>query len=122
MELRQLGHSDLKITPIGFGAWALGGGDWEFGWGAQEDQDSIEAIHAALDKGINWIDTAAIYGLGHSEEVVARALKGRANRPYVFTKCERVWDKTAVDQGFAQSRFDPPGVRGQFAPIGGGRD
>ena len=62
------------ITPIGFGAWALGGGDWQFGWGSQEDQDSIAAIHAALELGVNWIDTAAVYGLGHSEEVVARAL------------------------------------------------
>jgi aryl-alcohol dehydrogenase-like predicted oxidoreductase len=77
---------------MGFGAWALGGGDWAFGWGAQDDDDSVAAIHAALDKGINWIDTAAIYGLGHSEEVVARALKGITHRPYVFTKCERVWD------------------------------
>ncbi len=92
MQTRPLGNSDLNITPMGFGAWALGGGDWAFGWGAQDDDDSVAAIHAALDKGINWIDTAAIYGLGHSEEVVARALKGITHRPYVFTKCERVWD------------------------------
>jgi aryl-alcohol dehydrogenase-like predicted oxidoreductase len=93
MELRQLGNSDLQLTPIGFGAWALGGSGWIASWGDQDDQDSIEAIHAALDKGVNWIDTAAVYGLGHSEEVVAQALRGRANRPYVFTKCARVWDE-----------------------------
>lgn len=93
MQTRQLGNSDLHITPIGFGAWAIGGGGWEFAWGEQDDNDSISAIHAALDQGINWIDTAAVYGLGHSEEVVARALKGQSNRPYVFTKCSRVWDE-----------------------------
>jgi len=93
MEKRQLGNSDLHITPIGIGAWAMGGGGWEFSWGPQDDNESIAAIHAGLDAGINWIDTAAAYGLGHSEEVVARALKGRSNPPYVFTKCELVWDK-----------------------------
>ena len=91
MQTRQLGNSDLKITPLGIGAWAMGGAGWAFSWGHQEDQESIGAIHAALDKGLNWIDTAAVYGLGHSEEVVAQALKGRSNRPYVFTKCERIW-------------------------------
>src|SRR3984893_12081359 len=91
MQTKQLGNSDLKITPIGVGAWAMGGAGWAFAWGPQDDDESIGAIHAALDKGINWIDTAAVYGLGHSEEVVARALKGRSNRPYVFTKCERIW-------------------------------
>jgi aryl-alcohol dehydrogenase-like predicted oxidoreductase len=94
MEKRKLGSSDLEITPIGLGAWAIGGGGWEFGWGPQEDQDSIAAIHEGLDQGINWIDTAAAYGLGHSEEVVARALHGRSNRPYVFTKCSLVWNKS----------------------------
>jgi aryl-alcohol dehydrogenase-like predicted oxidoreductase len=93
MQTRQLGNSDLQITPIGIGAWAIGGGGWAFGWGPQDDAESIAAIHAALDAGINWIDTAAIYGLGHSEEVVARALKGRSKRPFIFTKCERVWDE-----------------------------
>jgi aryl-alcohol dehydrogenase-like predicted oxidoreductase len=91
MQTRQLGNSDLHLTPLGIGAWAMGGGGWAFAWGPQDDDESIGAIHAALDRGINWIDTAAVYGLGHSEEVVARALKGRSNRPYVFTKCERVW-------------------------------
>lgn len=93
MQKRQLGNSDLHITPIGVGAWAMGGGDWVFSWGHQEDKDSIEAVHAALDAGINWIDTAAIYGLGHSEEVVGRAIAGRSNRPYIFTKCGLVWDE-----------------------------
>jgi aryl-alcohol dehydrogenase-like predicted oxidoreductase len=89
--LRTLGNSDLHLTAIGFGAWAIGGGDWRFGWGPQDDKDSIDAIHRALDLGINWIDTAAVYGLGHSEEVVARALKSASSKPYIFTKCERRW-------------------------------
>jgi len=91
MQTRQLGNSDLKITPLGVGAWAMGGAGWAFSWGPQDDAESVAAIHAALDKGINWIDTAAVYGLGHSEEVVGRAVKERSDRPYVFTKCERVW-------------------------------
>src|SRR6266545_5841403 len=93
MQTKPLGNSDLLLTPIGIGAWAMGGGGWAFAWGPQDDRHSIEAIHAALDRGVNWIDTAAVYGLGHSEEVVARALEGRANRPYVFTKCGRVWNE-----------------------------
>lgn len=95
MQTRNLGNSDLAITPIGFGAWAIGGGGWAFGWGPQDDADSIAAIHEALECGINWIDTAAVYGLGHSEEVVAKALSGMPaqRRPYVFTKCARVWDE-----------------------------
>jgi len=93
MERRQLGTSNLYITPIGVGAWAIGGGDWEFSWGPQDDKDSIAAIHQALDHGVNWIDTAAVYGLGHSEEVVARAIADRHDRPYVFTKCSLVWDQ-----------------------------
>ena len=92
MEKRRLGNSDLHITPIGIGAWAIGGGGWNGSMGPQNESDSIPAIHAALDYGLNWIDTAALYGLGHSEEMVARALKGRSKKPYVFTKCERVWD------------------------------
>ena len=88
---RRLGASDMFITPIGFGAWAIGG-EWQFGWGAQDDQESVAAINRALDSGVNWIDTAAVYGLGHSEEVVGRALRGRTDRPYVFTKCQRNWD------------------------------
>jgi aryl-alcohol dehydrogenase-like predicted oxidoreductase len=98
MKTKQLGNSDLHITPIGFGAWAIGG-DWKFGWGAQDDTDSIAAIHRALELGINWIDTAAVYGLGHSEEVVARALADWPHaRPYVFTKCGMIWnDKREID-------------------------
>lgn len=90
--LKTLGNSDLKLTPIGFGAWAIGGGNWEFAWGAQDDNDSIAAIHRALELGVNWIDTAAIYGLGHSEEVIGRALKDWSGpRPLIFTKCSMRW-------------------------------
>jgi aryl-alcohol dehydrogenase-like predicted oxidoreductase len=93
MQTRKLGNSDLNITPVGFGAWAVGGGGWEYAWGPQDDKDSIEALHRALELGVNWIDTAAVYGLGHSEEVVARAVKEwRGARPYVFTKCVLAWD------------------------------
>jgi len=94
MTKKPLGNSDMELTPIGIGAWAMGGGGWKFAWGPQDDSESVAAIHAALDRGVNWIDTAAVYGLGHSEEIVARALDGRGNRPYVFTKCSRVWDET----------------------------
>jgi aryl-alcohol dehydrogenase-like predicted oxidoreductase len=83
----ELGSTGLEITKVGFGAWALGGGGWEFGWGPQDDEESIAAIHHALELGVNWIDTAAAYGFGRSEEVVGRALKGVTERPYVFTKC-----------------------------------
>jgi aryl-alcohol dehydrogenase-like predicted oxidoreductase len=93
MKTKQLGNSDLCITPIGFGAWAIGGSGWEFAWGGQDDKDSVAAIREAMDTGINWIDTAAVYGLGHSEEVVARALEGMNNRPYVFSKCSLIWDE-----------------------------
>src|SRR5437764_10804320 len=93
MNTRQLGTSNLHITPIGFGAWAIGGAGWEFAWGAQDDRDSVAAIREALDAGINWIDTAAVYGLGHSEELVARAVEGVRGRPYLFTKCGMVWDE-----------------------------
>ena len=90
--LRTLGNSDLQLTPIGFGAWAIGGGNWEYTWGPQDDNESIAAIHRALDLGVNWIDTAAIYGLGHSEEVVGRALNTYSGaRPLVFTKCSMRW-------------------------------
>jgi aryl-alcohol dehydrogenase-like predicted oxidoreductase len=93
MQTNRLGNSDMHITPIGIGAWAMGGGGWAFAWGPQDDDESVAAIHAALDAGINWIDTAAVYGLGHSEAVVARALQGRSKKPLVFTKCERVWNE-----------------------------
>jgi aryl-alcohol dehydrogenase-like predicted oxidoreductase len=90
---RALGNSDLHLTPIGYGAWAIGGGNLEFGWGAQDESESIAAIERALDSGLNWIDTAAVYGLGHSEEVVGKALKGRVKKPLVFTKCSMRWDE-----------------------------
>lgn len=94
MERRRLGSSDLEITRLGFGAWAIGGGGWTYGWGPQDDRESIAAIRRALDLGVNWIDTAAVYGFGHSEEVVAKALEGVSPRPYVFTKCGLVDDGT----------------------------
>jgi aryl-alcohol dehydrogenase-like predicted oxidoreductase len=94
VQRRKLGESELAITPIGIGAWAIGGGQWEFGWGAQDDNQSIIAINAGLDLGINWIDTAAAYGLGHSETVVSRAIQKLSIRPYVFTKCSLVWDSS----------------------------
>ncbi len=83
----ELGNTGLQITRVGFGAWAIGGGGWEFGWGPQEDEESIASIHRALEQGVNWIDTAAAYGFGRSEQVVGRALEGMRDRPYVFTKC-----------------------------------
>jgi aryl-alcohol dehydrogenase-like predicted oxidoreductase len=86
LQTTQLGHTGLEITRVGFGAWAIGGGGWEFGWGAQEDEQSVAAIRRALELGVNWIDTAAAYGFGHSEEIVGRALEGLSERPYVFTK------------------------------------
>jgi aryl-alcohol dehydrogenase-like predicted oxidoreductase len=99
MDQRRLGNSEIYITPIGVGAWAMGGGGWQWAWGPQDDTDSINAIHEALDQGMNWIDTAAVYGLGHSEEVVAQALRDRSPQPYVFTKCERVWDSKGQISG-----------------------
>jgi aryl-alcohol dehydrogenase-like predicted oxidoreductase len=96
MKSRQLGQTDMTITRIGIGAWAIGGGKWEFGWGPQDDEQSIAAIRAGLDLGINWIDTAAAYGLGHSETVVGRAIRGLQPRPYIFTKCSLVWDDSGA--------------------------
>jgi aryl-alcohol dehydrogenase-like predicted oxidoreductase len=93
MQTKQLGNSDMHLTPIGIGAWAMGGSGWAFAWGPQDDNDSVAAIREALGRGINWIDTAAVYGLGHSEEVVAKALEGVTKKPYVFTKCERIWNE-----------------------------
>lgn len=93
MLTKQLGNSDLNITSLGFGAWAIGGNGWEFGWGAQDDKESIKAIHRALEHNVNWIDTAAAYGMGHSEEVVAKALETwTGETPYIFTKCGLRWD------------------------------
>ena len=93
METRQLGADGPRLTVIGLGAWAIGGA-WEYGWGKSDDRESIAAIHRSLDLGVNWIDTAAVYGLGHSEEVVAKALEGRRDRVFLATKCVQVWDET----------------------------
>ena len=93
MHSRELGNTDMQITPIGFGSWAVGGGEWAHGWGAQNDRDSVEAIQRAVELGINWIDTAAVYGLGHSEEIVGQAIAGMQHKPYIFTKCSLVWDE-----------------------------
>jgi aryl-alcohol dehydrogenase-like predicted oxidoreductase len=93
MKISQLGSSDLWLTPIGFGAWAVGGGNWAMSWGPQDDNDSIAAIHKAIDLGVNWIDTAAIYGLGHSEEVVGKAVKQSHIKPFIFTKSGMVWNE-----------------------------
>jgi aryl-alcohol dehydrogenase-like predicted oxidoreductase len=92
---RPLGTSGLHLTPVGFGAWAAGGGGWAYGWGPQDDDESLDAMHRALGLGVNWIDTAAVYGLGHSEEVVGRLLRDlpEADRPYVFTKGGLVWNE-----------------------------
>lgn len=93
MQTRRLGNSDLMITPVGCGSWAIGGPGWDYAWGPQNDDDSLAAILRSLELGVNWVDTAAVYGLGHSEEVVARALdRWKGQRPYVFTKCGLIWD------------------------------
>jgi aryl-alcohol dehydrogenase-like predicted oxidoreductase len=107
MEKRRLGNSDFHLTRLGIGAWAIGGGGWMGSMGPQNESDSIPAIHAALGHGLNWIDTAAVYGLGHSEEVVAQALRGRGSRPYIFTKCERVWDAS----GTIRARLQAASIR-----------
>lgn len=94
MQNKRLGNSDMFLSPLGIGAWAIGGAGWAFSWSSQDDRDSVNAIHAALDAGMNWIDTAAVYGLGHSEEVVAQALNSYSGkRPFVFTKCGRNWNQ-----------------------------
>jgi aryl-alcohol dehydrogenase-like predicted oxidoreductase len=108
MQTRKLANSDLNITPVGYGAWAVGGSGWQFAWGSQDDNDSIAAIHRALELGVNWIDTAAAYGLGHSEEVVGRALKSwEGSKPYVFTKCGLRWDA----QGKLQKVLNADSIR-----------
>ena len=105
---KRLGNSDLFITPVGFGAWAIGGSGWEFGWGEQDDKQSVDAIHRALELGVNWIDTAAVYGMGHSEEVVAKALRTWPGpRPNVFTKCGLRWD----EQGYVHRELSANSIR-----------
>ena len=112
METRKLGDSDLRITRVGLGAWAIGG-SWRWGWGAQDDGDSIAAIRKAVDLGVNWIDTAAVYGLGHSEEVVGRAVRemGEPSKPYIFTKCGLCWDDDGNDAREAFGRLKAGSVR-----------
>jgi aryl-alcohol dehydrogenase-like predicted oxidoreductase len=90
----RFGRTDMEITRIGFGSWAIGGGGWRAAWGPQDDDEAVGAIRRAVELGMNWIDTAAVYGLGHSEKLVARVLKGVSERPYVFTKCSQVWDES----------------------------
>ena len=85
MRTKKLGNMYFEITAVGLGAWSIGGAGWEFGWGKQDDDNSVKTIHRAVDSGVNWIDTAAVYGLGHSEEIVAKALKGMNYKPFVFT-------------------------------------
>ncbi len=97
MQTRQLGFTDLHLTTIGLGTWAIGGGGWQWGWGPQEDTDSIQALRRGLELGINWIDTAAAYGLGHSEEMVGRAIAGRRHEVLIATKCGLVWDEGHTD-------------------------
>ncbi|MGH3106727.1 MAG: aldo/keto reductase [Rubrobacteraceae bacterium] len=94
MQTVKFGKTGMEITPIGFGAWAIGGGGWAAAWGPQDDDEAVGAIRRAVELGVNWVDTAAVYGLGHSEELVAQALKSvpESERPYVFTKCSLVWD------------------------------
>ncbi|ASQ90663.1 aldo/keto reductase [Prosthecochloris sp. GSB1] len=92
MNTRRLGITELRITPVGFGSWAIGGSDWAHGWGPQDDSEAIAAVEKALELGVNWIDTAAVYGLGHAEELVGRALDGVKKKPLVFTKCSLVWN------------------------------
>jgi aryl-alcohol dehydrogenase-like predicted oxidoreductase len=110
MQMRKLGNSDLHVTPVGYGAWAIGGSGWQFAWGSQNDKDSMAAIHRSLELGVNWIDTAAVYGLGHSEEVVARALKDwHGSKPYIFTKCGLRWD----GKGEVQKVLSADSIRGE---------
>lgn len=107
---RRLGATDLQLSVVGFGAWAVGGGGYKFGWGDQDDVASIDAIHAALGHGVNWIDTARVYGLGRSESVVARALEEVPVEPYLVTKCTRVWD----DNGNIRGSMEPASIRAEF--------
>ncbi len=107
MERRKLGNTGLELTVIGFGAWAIGGGNWRFGWGPQDDREAVDAIRRALDLGVNWVDTAAVYGLGHSEELVARALSGRRDQVLIATKCSLIWN----DRGEISSSLARESVR-----------
>ncbi len=109
---RPLGSTGMHITTVGFGSWAIGGGGWSFGWGPQEDDASLATLRHALELGVNWIDTAAVYGLGHSEEIVGRLLRDlpQSQRPFVFTKCGLIWDR---DNSMAEARrvLQPDSIR-----------
>jgi aryl-alcohol dehydrogenase-like predicted oxidoreductase len=107
VETRKLGYTDLTLTVVGLGTWAIGGGGWEFGWGSQDDAESIATVHRALDLGINWIDTAAAYGLGRSEEVVGKAIRDRRDKVILATKCGLVWDR----QGNVNRNSGPESLR-----------
>lgn len=111
METRRLGHTSLELTVVGFGAWAVGGGDWKFGWGPQDDAESITAIDEALALGVNWIDTARIYGLGRSERVVSEALARTGASPHLLTKCTRVWN----DEGEITGSMRSDSIRRELA-------
>ena len=103
MRTRKLGYTDLQLTTIGLGTWAIGGGDWQWGWGPQDDQESIAALQRGLDLGINWIDTAAAYGLGHAEEVVGKAIAGRRDEVIIATKCGLVWEESPMVKNWLKS-------------------
>jgi aryl-alcohol dehydrogenase-like predicted oxidoreductase len=109
MRTRKLGNTDLHLTTIGLGTWAIGGGNWAHGWGPQDDSESIQAIRRALELGLNWIDTAPAYGLGHAEEIVGQAIRGRKERPLIATKCGIVWDDPSSGQVY--NRLKGPSVR-----------
>ena len=110
METRGLGRTSLNLSAIGLGTWAIGGGGWEFGWGPQDDGESTAAILCALEKGVNWIDTAPVYGLGHSEEVVGKAIKHKHERPIIATKCGLVWD----EDGNISNRLKKESIRSEI--------
>jgi aryl-alcohol dehydrogenase-like predicted oxidoreductase len=109
MKTRKLGWTDLNLSVIGLGTWAIGGGGWRWGWGPQDDQESIAAISRALELGVNWIDTAAVYGLGHSEEIVGRAVGGLREKPIIATKCGLVWD----NNGNISNRLKEESIRAE---------
>ncbi|MBN2444227.1 MAG: aldo/keto reductase [Spirochaetales bacterium] len=109
MKKKKLGSSDLELTRIGLGTWAIGGDNWRYGWGPQDDEESIKTIHKALDMGINWIDTAAVYGIGHSEEIIGKALHGMHEKPIIATKCTRIVNK----YGALVGNFTKESIKGE---------
>ena len=107
MKTRKLGYTDINLSTVGLGTWAIGGGGWKFGWGPQDDKESIDTILYALELGINWIDTAPVYGFGHSEEIVGKAIEGLDKKPFIATKCSRIWDK----DGYISGRLKRDNIR-----------